>query len=218
MDYCHDRHIGNLHGGSRLLDCQCCLPHMAGSMGASPDESTWVITSYLVATAIVLPMSGWLSNVIGRKRFYMASSLSLPSVHSHVRPCNEPSHVDLLPHPPGRRRRRAWSDRAGDSRRHVFSQTTGHGIRYVWHGDRRSSGDWADAGRMDHRQLQLALDLLHQCSHRNPLARTHTARRSGPRLSQEPQAFNQTRGLPRDGVNRRWRWASTVRSRQGRTE
>src|SRR3982751_4849755 len=49
------------------------LPHMAGSMGASPDESTWVITSYLVATAIVLPMSGWLSNVIGRKPFYMAS-------------------------------------------------------------------------------------------------------------------------------------------------
>jgi len=47
------------------------LPHMAGSLGASPDESTWVITSYLVSTAIVLPMSGWLSNVIGRKRFYM---------------------------------------------------------------------------------------------------------------------------------------------------
>jgi len=47
------------------------LPHMAGSMGASPDESTWVITSYLVSTAIVLPMSGWLSNVMGRKRFYM---------------------------------------------------------------------------------------------------------------------------------------------------
>ena len=47
------------------------LPKMAGSMGASSDESTWVITSYLVSTAIVLPMSGWLSNVIGRKRFYM---------------------------------------------------------------------------------------------------------------------------------------------------
>ncbi len=48
------------------------LPKMAGSLGASSDESTWVITSYLVATAIVLPMSGWLSNVIGRKRFYMS--------------------------------------------------------------------------------------------------------------------------------------------------
>src|SRR5580704_11334476 len=48
------------------------LPHIAGTLGASSEEGTWVITSYLVSTAIVLPMSGWLSNVIGRKRFYMA--------------------------------------------------------------------------------------------------------------------------------------------------
>jgi DHA2 family multidrug resistance protein len=47
------------------------LPHIAGTLGASPEESTWVLTSYLVSSAIVLPMSGWLSNVIGRKRFYM---------------------------------------------------------------------------------------------------------------------------------------------------
>jgi DHA2 family multidrug resistance protein len=47
------------------------LPHIAGTLGASSEESTWVITSYLVSSAIVLPMSGWLSNVIGRKRFYM---------------------------------------------------------------------------------------------------------------------------------------------------
>jgi len=47
------------------------LPHIAGTLGASSEESTWVITSYLVSTAIVLPMSGWLSNLIGRKRFYM---------------------------------------------------------------------------------------------------------------------------------------------------
>src|ERR1700733_14911932 len=47
------------------------LPHIAGTLGASSEESTWVITSYLVSSAIVLPMSGWLSNLIGRKRFYM---------------------------------------------------------------------------------------------------------------------------------------------------
>jgi len=47
------------------------LPHIAGTLGASAEESTWVITSYLVSSAIVLPMSGWLSNIIGRKRFYM---------------------------------------------------------------------------------------------------------------------------------------------------
>jgi DHA2 family multidrug resistance protein len=47
------------------------LKHIAGSMAASEDESTWVLTSYLVANAIALPMSGWLSTLIGRKRFYM---------------------------------------------------------------------------------------------------------------------------------------------------
>jgi DHA2 family multidrug resistance protein len=47
------------------------LPHMAGSLGASQEEATWVLTSYLVSSAIVLPISGWLANRIGRKRFYM---------------------------------------------------------------------------------------------------------------------------------------------------
>ncbi len=48
------------------------LPHIAGNLGATADESTWVLTSYLVSNAIILPMSGWLSTRIGRKRFYMA--------------------------------------------------------------------------------------------------------------------------------------------------
>jgi DHA2 family multidrug resistance protein len=47
------------------------LPHIAGSVGASQEEATWVLTSYLVSSAIILPISGWLSNRIGRKRFYM---------------------------------------------------------------------------------------------------------------------------------------------------
>jgi len=47
------------------------LPHIAGNLGATNDEGTWILTSYLVSSAIVLPMSGWLSGLIGRKRFYM---------------------------------------------------------------------------------------------------------------------------------------------------
>jgi MFS transporter, DHA2 family, multidrug resistance protein len=47
------------------------LPHIAGSLGATYEEATWVLTSYLVSSAIVLPISGWLSTVMGRKRFYM---------------------------------------------------------------------------------------------------------------------------------------------------
>jgi DHA2 family multidrug resistance protein len=48
------------------------LPHIAGSLSAGQDESTWVLTSYLVSNAIVLPLSGWLSSIMGRKRFYMS--------------------------------------------------------------------------------------------------------------------------------------------------
>ena len=48
------------------------LPYIAGSLGASGDESTWVLTSYLVSNAIVLPMGGWAASVLGRKRFFMS--------------------------------------------------------------------------------------------------------------------------------------------------
>jgi len=47
------------------------LPHIAGNLGASNDESTWVLTSYLVSNAIVLPTSGWLVGFLGRKRFFL---------------------------------------------------------------------------------------------------------------------------------------------------
>src|SRR5262245_9021103 len=47
------------------------LPYMAGNLGASNDQSTWVLTSYLVSNAIILPMTGWLAGAVGRKRFFM---------------------------------------------------------------------------------------------------------------------------------------------------
>ena len=49
------------------------LDHIAGGLAASRDQATWVLTSYLIANAIVIPISGWLADVIGRKRYYMIS-------------------------------------------------------------------------------------------------------------------------------------------------
>jgi MFS transporter, DHA2 family, multidrug resistance protein len=49
------------------------LPYIAGNLSASVDEATWVLTSYLVANAIVLPISGWLANYLGRKRLLIMS-------------------------------------------------------------------------------------------------------------------------------------------------
>src|SRR6202140_651577 len=61
-----------------LLDtaiANVALPHIAGGLAVSYDESTWVLTSYLVSNAVVLPLSAWLSRVFGRKRYYMACVL-----------------------------------------------------------------------------------------------------------------------------------------------
>src|ERR1700760_2504397 len=47
------------------------LPHIAGDLSASQDESTWILTSYLVTNAVVMPISGWLAARFGRKRFFL---------------------------------------------------------------------------------------------------------------------------------------------------
>ena len=49
------------------------LPHIAGSLSASVDEAAWALTSYLVANAIILPMTGWIANYFGRKRTLLAA-------------------------------------------------------------------------------------------------------------------------------------------------
>ena len=57
-----------------LLDtsiANVALPHIAGGLGRSYDEVTWVLTTYLGANAVVLPMSAWLSRVLGRKNYYI---------------------------------------------------------------------------------------------------------------------------------------------------
>src|SRR3954463_5484586 len=59
-----------------LLDtsiANVALPHIAGGLSTGQDESTWVLSSYLVANAVVLPLSAWLSRLLGRKRYYMIS-------------------------------------------------------------------------------------------------------------------------------------------------
>jgi DHA2 family multidrug resistance protein len=64
------------------------LPHIAGNMGASSDESTWVLTSYLVSNAIVLPITGWFVSLLGRKRFFLIciSLFTLSSLFCGIAP------------------------------------------------------------------------------------------------------------------------------------
>ncbi len=69
------------------------LPHIAGSLSVSQDESTWVLTSYLVSNAVVLPISGWLATKFGRKRFYM-TCVALFTISSFL--CGVAPNLGLL--------------------------------------------------------------------------------------------------------------------------
>jgi DHA2 family multidrug resistance protein len=69
------------------------LPHIAGNLSASADESTWVLTSYLVSNAIVLPLGGWFSSLFGRKQFYLACVILFTSASFM---CGLAPNIELL--------------------------------------------------------------------------------------------------------------------------
>ena len=156
------------------------LPYIAGGMAVGRSQSTWVLTSYLVANAIVLPLSGWLMGSFGRKRFYMTCVLlfTISSALCGAAPSIEP--LDLLPRPPGAGRRRAPALGAGHPGGHLPAPATGHGDGDVRRGRRRRADPRARAGRLHQRQLFLALDLLHQYPHRHRLADPDQHHRPGP--------------------------------------
>src|SRR6267154_471096 len=147
-----------------LLDtaiANVALPHIAGGLAVSYDESTWVLTSYLVSNAVVLPLSAWLSRVFGRKRYYMLCVVLFTL-------CS-----------PRCRRRRPRSGRASHSRRHVPSTEATRGLRALQHGYRDCPGDRPSARRVDHRQLELAVDFFYQHSDRNSVSNPDEAARFG---------------------------------------
>ncbi len=127
------------------------LPHIAGNLSVSEEEATWVLTSYLVSNAIILPISAWFSRLIGRKRFYM-TCVALFTCSSFL--CGlAPSlgRVGGVPRAARRGRRRVAAQRAIDSGRYVSSGEARHGIRGLWNGGGGGAGHRPYAGRLDHR-------------------------------------------------------------------
>jgi len=125
------------------------LPHIAGNLGASNDESTWVLTSYLVSNAIVLPISGWLVTWLGRKRFFL-TCIAFFTISSFL--CGVAPNLGLLllfrilqgAFGGGLHRwhRPSWAIPS--------SREARTGVCSVWsHGHLRACY-WSNAGRMDH--------------------------------------------------------------------
>ena len=191
------------------------LPHIAGSLGASQDEATWVLTSYLVASAIILPISGWLSTRFGRKRFYM-TCVAMFTVCSLL--CGLAPTLPLLIFARmlqglgggglAPANRRFWRIR--------FRSKARAGVCGVWHGRGCGAGHWSYAGRMDHRQLQLALDLLHQYTGRAVFALAEFTHGRGSAVAASVARASVRQEVDFIGLGLvALAWAAGVRARQG---
>ena len=145
------------------------VPHIAGNMGATVEEGTWVVTSYLVSNAIILPMSGWLANRFGRRRILLTcvTGFTLTSLLCGMATSMEAA--DLLPRAARLDRRRTATPGAGRPAGDIPSQAAwlGDGRIRTWHHPRAHPRP--HARRLDHRQLFLALDFLPQPSRRHHL-------------------------------------------------
>ena len=117
-----DRHDGDLATFMEVLDtsiANVALPHIAGNLSISEDEATWVLTSYLVANAVILPISAWLSTKFGRKRFYMTCVVHFRRQFADVRLGSELAGAGVFPRPAGTGGRRPRAHGTSDSGRHI---------------------------------------------------------------------------------------------------
>ena len=154
------------------------LPHIAGNLGASTNEGTWVLTTYLVSNAIVLPMGAWASSVIGRKRYFLLC-IAIFTIASFL--CGLAISLPML------------------LLSRVIQGAGGGGLQPMAQAimadsfDEKSRGQafalyglvavlapsiGPNAGWLDHRQLLLEMDFLHQHPGRNScLPSSHALRR-----------------------------------------
>ena len=185
VDHRHDRHAGHVHGGARLLHRQrraaAHRRHARRQLGREHlghHQLPGVERDRAADERLALERD-WPQALLHDLRRHLHHQFV------SLRPGAEPAHAHLLPHPAGRRRRRPAAQRTGHPGRHLFRQAARHGLCHVWHGGRGRARHRPDAGRVDHRQLQLALDLPHQRAHRHPFAGAYAARRARSGISQE---------------------------------
>ena len=109
------------------------LPHIAGNLGATQDEATWVLTSYLVSNAIVLPASAWFSSFFGRKRFLIGCIIIFTTSSFLCGVATSLGMSDCCPRHPGRGRRRVATAGASDPAGELSAGKARRGHGGLWH-------------------------------------------------------------------------------------
>jgi hypothetical protein len=123
------------------------LPHMQGSFSASVDEIAWVVTSYLVANGIMIPMTGWISSRFGRKRYFLTSVATFVAASAACGAAQSRGNASVF---------------AGDPDGDLCARRATDGDGDVGRGPDGRADPRTHPGRLDYRQLELALELLHQ--------------------------------------------------------
>ena len=136
------------------------LPHMQGSLSASLDEITWVLTSFLAANAVILPATGWLVARLGRRRFFLIATIDVHGELAPLRGGPEPRAPRRRAAAPGAGRGPADPALPGHPHGDLPAAPARDGHGHL--GSRRHgvAHRGPDRRRLDHRQLLLALDLL----------------------------------------------------------
>jgi DHA2 family multidrug resistance protein len=188
------------------------LPHIAGGLGATQDEATWVLTAYLVANAIILPAGAYMTTFIGRKKFYMIC-VALFGISSAL--CGLAPTLPLLVF--CRVLQGAGGGGLAPSEQAILADTfppeeARAGVCDVWAGGGVRAGDRADAGRLHHRQLRLALDLLPQRADLPAVAVPDFAHRGRPAVGQEAGRKSKKGGMKLDFTSALGCWPLTFGS------
>ena len=138
------------------------LPYIAGSLSASNSEATWVLTSYLVANAVILPASNWFARRFGRKRFLLTCVVifTIASFFCGAAPSLAVILLARVMQGAGGGALQPLSQSILLESFPAAKRVQGHGR--LWPGHRGRAGARPHAGRLAHRHLQLALRVLHQ--------------------------------------------------------
>ena len=186
------------------------LPQMAGNLGATQQEISWVSTGYILSNVVVLPMTAFFTERFGRRRYLTASIILFAVASLPVRHLALARGTGAMAHRPGRRRRGAALHRAGHDPPDLPSRAAGPGPVDLSPGHYRGADAWPHARRLDHRQLQLELVLLHQRPDRDAL---DVSGHNVPQGSSRPAAPDRRRGLARNHPAHRRARRAAVRAR-----
>ena len=150
-----------------------CLPHIQGSMSASQDQISWVLTSYIVSSAIMMPLTGWLAGRFGVKYIFLASVIGFTLASALVRRGDQPHPAGALPRPARHLRRRAGAAGAGDAVHDLPARAARPRDGDLQHRRDDGADHRPDAGRLADREPRLALVLLHQPAGRRAVRARH---------------------------------------------